>query len=131
MHHRSPYSNTIILWICADPLSIPGLTSYVLSHLQPLVSGESCDPAEHKVVSLLPTHTATIFERLPSEIIKDIVSFLPAIPALRLRRCSSMLYARISLDRVFWLDHLVSGDLVDYLRDLDAEEIYLNHKSGC
>ena len=131
MHHRSPYSDMIIQWICADTLSIPGLTSYVLSHLQPLISGESCDANKPRVVSLLPTHTATTFEALPSEVINHIVSFLPAIPALRLRRCSSTLHAKISLDQKFWLDHLVSGDLVDYLWDLDAEEIYQKHKQGC
>lgn len=131
MHRRSPYSNMIIQWICADPLSIPGLTSYVLSYLRPLIDGKSCDATKPRVVSLLPTHTATTFEALPIEIINHVVSFLPAIPALRLRRCSSTLYAKISLDPKFWLDHLVSGDLVDYLWDLDAEEIYQKYKRGC
>ena len=43
----------IIWWICADSLSIPGLMSYVLSHLQPLISGESCDATKPRVVNLL------------------------------------------------------------------------------
>ena len=68
---------------------------------------------------------------MPSEIINHVVSLLPAIPALRLRRCSSTLYAKISLDQKFWLYHLVYGDLVDYLWDLDAEEFYQKHKQGC
>lgn len=130
MHHRSPYSNMIIQWICADPLSIPGLTSYVLIHLQPLISGEPSDTTKPRVVSLPRTHTAKTFEALPSEIINYIVSLLPATPALRLRRCSRTFYAKISLDQKFWLDHLVSGDLVDYLWDLDAEQVHQKHKMG-
>lgn len=131
MHHRSPYSDTNIQWICADPLSIPGLTSYVLSHLQPLISGEPSDTTKPRVVGLPPTRTATAFEALPTEIMNAIVSFLPAIPALRLRRCSSTLYAKISLDQKFWLDHLVSGDLVDYLWDLNTQKLHKKHKEGC
>lgn len=114
-HHSSHFSNftTIIQWLCADPLIILGLTSYVLSHLQPLISGEPCDTTKPQVLRLLPIHTTTTFEALPTEIINDIVSFLPAIPALRLRRCSRTFYTKICLDQKFWLDHLVSGDLVD------------------
>ena len=120
----------MIQWICADPLSIPGLTSYVLSHLQPIINGEPSDTSKPRVVSLPPTHTATTFEALPTEIMNNIISFLPAIPALRLRRCSSTLYAKISLDQNFWLGHLISGDLVDYLWDLNAETLYEKHKQS-
>ena len=120
----------IIQWLCADPLIIPGLTSYVLSHLQPLICGEPCDTTKPQVIGPLPIHTTTTFEELPTEIINDIVSFLPAIPALRLRRCSRTFYTKMCLDRKFWLHHLVSGDLVDYLWDLDVEEINQKHKIG-
>ena len=77
-----------------------------------------------------PTHTTTTFEALPTEIINTIVSFLPAIPALRLRRCSRTFYVKMCLDQRFWLDNLVCGDLVDYLWDLDAKQIYRKHKEG-
>ena len=120
----------MIQWICANPLSIPGLTSYVLSHLQPLINGEPSDTSKPRVLSLPPTHTVTTFEALPIEIMNNIISFLPAIPALRLRRCSSTLYAKISLDQNFWLNHLVSGDLLFYLWDLNAKKLYKKHKQG-
>ena len=70
------------------------------------------------------THTATTFEALLTEIINNVVSYLPAIPALHPCRCSRAFYAKIYLDQKFWLDKLVSGDLVDYLWDSDAEETY-------
>ena len=129
MSHYSKFS-MVIQWLCADPLSIPGLTSYVLSHLQPFISRDPCDTTKPRMVGLSPSQTATTLEALPTEIINDIVSFLPTIPALRLRRCSRSLYAKMCLDQKFWLDHLVSGDLVDYLWDLDMEEIYHKHRMG-
>ena len=94
MHHRSPYSDMIIQWICTDLLSIPGLTSYVLSHLQPLIDGEARETTKPREVDLPRMHPTTTFEALPTEIINGIVSFLPAIPTLRLRRCSSRFYAK-------------------------------------
>ena len=114
----------MIHWNCANHLSIPGLTSYVLGHLQPLIGGEPNGTSTPRVFTLPPTHTVTTFEALPVEIMNNIISFLPAIPALRLRRCSSTLYAKISFDQKFWFDHLVSGDLVHYLWDLNAEKLY-------
>ena len=94
------------------------------------MGGEPNDTSKPRVVSLPPTHTSTTFEALPTEIMNNIVSFLPAIPALRLRRCSSTLYTKISLDQKFWFDHLISGDLVEYLWDLNAETLYEKLKQG-
>lgn len=110
-------------WFCADPVGIPNITSWVLSLLDQDIRNDqsirlSEDPAP------LPDRAGsqlTTFEKLPSEILSHINSTLQAPSTLRLRRCSRTLASRIVLDQTFWREKLTSGNLIDYLWDLDSE----------
>lgn len=118
----------ILQWICADPITIKGLTSWVLNQVQPIL-----EPPRPSTISSLPPPTSQInqsLESLPTEIIAKITSFLSALAVLRVRRCSKTLAFKISINQSFWRDHLIHGDLVDYLWDLDSTACYKKDKEG-
>ena len=131
-------------WICADFINIPGLTSYILRHLQPLQdTGRPRQPAQvqHMTTSIGDTvsvpppmsmlyKSKSTLESLPNEIIQQIVSFLPIAATLSLRCCSKPLASKVPLDQAFWRDRLIAGDLVSWLWDLDANECHAKDRSG-
>ena len=67
---------------------------------------------------------------LPTEIISRISSFLPTLAILHLHRSSTTLASKIVINQSFWRHSLVSGDLVDYLWDLDLSECLQKDKTG-
>jgi hypothetical protein len=56
---------------------------------------------------------------------------LPSSAALALRRSSKTLAFKLPIDQGFCRDRLISGDLIDYLWDLDRTECYQKDKEGC
>lgn len=68
-------------------------------------------------------------EKLPTEIFSHIVSNLQTTPALRLHRCSKTLAGHVPLNQSFWREQLVTGDLVEYLWDLDPKECRLKNSN--
>ncbi|KAF2088980.1 hypothetical protein K490DRAFT_10975, partial [Saccharata proteae CBS 121410] len=67
---------------------------------------------------------------LPFDILTQIVSYLPIKSVLFLRRCNQSLASRINLDQCFWRNRLISGNLVDFLWDLDEAECRQKDLSG-
>ncbi len=118
-------------WICTDPVEVPDITSYILS----LLDQDIRDDRSSDVLAPLPDQASlplSTFEKLPSEILSQINSFLQAPSALRLRRCSKTLTSRIVIDQTFWRDKVISGNLIDYLWDLDSKQcrqydLYYSH----
>jgi hypothetical protein len=110
-------------WICADPVGVPHITSWILSFLdQDIRYNQSVRLSANRVP--LPDRAGpqlSTFEKLPSEILSHINLSLQAPSTLRLRRCSKTLASRIVLDQTFWRENLTSGNLIDYLWDLDTE----------
>ncbi len=82
---------------------------------------ETLDSSSHTI----PHQHRSSLEQLPTEILSQIVSNLQTTPALRLYRCSKTLTSHISLNQAFWRDQLATGDLVEYLWDLDPNECSL------
>lgn len=60
-------------------------------------------------------------EALPTEILDDIVGFLPTLSILSLRRASSIFATRSPRTQRFYRDQHLGGRLVTYLWDLDIE----------
>jgi len=86
------------------------------------------------LVEITETSSHTIsrissIERLPTEIVSQIVSNLQTTPALRLHQCSKTLAGHIPLNQAFWREQLITGDLVEYLWDLDMKECRLKDLS--
>lgn len=121
----------IMQWICAEPTLIVGLTSYILRQLRPVSEKDNNVPYS-AATFLQPSFTQPIRapEVLPSEIIANITSFLPTPAALRLRRCSKTLASRTLVEQTSWRDHLIHGDLIDYLWNLDAEDCHKKDQEG-
>jgi hypothetical protein len=58
---------------------------------------------------------------LPPEVTDQIVALLPAPSAFALRLASSRLASKIPLDQRFFREQLLAGNIVPYIRDLDAQ----------
>lgn len=101
-----------------DPLCGADLTSFVLGLLQPvgqpkeekaLFLGKECPAVGNGLISL------------PTEILDRIVTFLPLSSIFALRCVSSYFPTRISLNQHFFREHVLNGQLVPYLWDLDIQ----------
>lgn len=60
-------------------------------------------------------------EFLPTEIIDQVVSLLPAPSAYSLRLVSSRLASKIPLNQRFFREQLIGGNIVPHVWDLDAQ----------
>ncbi|KAI9810588.1 MAG: hypothetical protein M1826_003510 [Phylliscum demangeonii] len=107
-------------WLCADPLHVPGLTTYILAHLLPVTEKEEDDDdaAAAAAASSRPSPPPSPLERLPIELLNHMTSYLPFADTLVLSRTSTGLH-RALLTQTWWRQALVAGDAVGYLWDLD------------
>jgi hypothetical protein len=62
-------------------------------------------------------------ERLPTELLDEVCSYLPARTVIRLHRLSSLLALKVPLDNAFWRDGLRGGSLHPHIWDLDTKRI--------
>ena len=113
----SPLTNIIHQWVCADPLE-PDVTPYVLSKLRRI---EPIETSEPDIFAEATNSKPSAIERLPAEMLQTIASFCDTASFLRLRRCSQIIHAKLPTTQLFWCQALLSGALVDYLWDLDAD----------
>jgi hypothetical protein len=100
-----------------DPLHDNSLTTFALGLLK---------PAAHQLQSTKSMIRATSgtrgkLESLPTEIIDQIVSSLPAPSALCARLVSSTLASKIPLNQRFFRERLIEGNLIPYIWDLDQQ----------
>ena len=93
----------ILQWLCASPIEIPNLTSYILKfltrdfqsgHTHPIDKAPAPPPEE-------PISHLSSVESLPSELLSHIATFLPAPAIFRIRRCSKPLLFRIPSPKPF------------------------------
>ena len=120
-----------VQWICAEPIIISGLTSYILNQLQSVSdSSDTEPPCRESSLQPLPSQRLGALQLLPTEIISRISSFLPTLAIIHLRQSSKILASKISINQSFWRHSLVSSDLVDYLWDLDLRECHQKDKAG-
>lgn len=87
-------------------------------------------PSSEPVLRLSPDQALQAIESLPTEIISSITSFLPIPAVLSLRRSSRTLASKVLIGQPFWRDRLISGDLIDYLWDLDVQNCYQRDEEG-
>jgi hypothetical protein len=71
--------------------------------------------------SLIPTRQPQGLERLPTELLDAICSYLPLQSVTALHRTSKALAILIPLDTVFWRNHLRDGSLHPHIWDLDTK----------
>ena len=122
------FFNSFQQWLCSPPDKIPGLTSYILSRLEPVDTAHDERSTYRSKIGITFSHNISglsSLEKLLTEIISQIVSNLQTISALRLHRCSKTLAGHIPLNQSFWREQLVTGDLVEYLWDLEPKECHL------
>ncbi|KAL6713503.1 hypothetical protein ACLMJK_008968 [Lecanora helva] len=117
-------------WICADPISIDGLTKYILNQLRP--TSENHQPSSALAFSPPPAFDNGLqpLELLPNEMISKISTLLPSSAVLNLHRSSKTLASKIPIGQDFCRDGLISGDLIDFLWDLDPSQCDQKDKEG-
>ncbi|KAH8684717.1 hypothetical protein BGZ60DRAFT_523917 [Tricladium varicosporioides] len=119
-------------WICADPINIPKLTSFIASLLKEGPgSAVSILDISHLQVSQPEAHFASnngSLGGLPVEILHQIAFFLPAATFFSLRQCSKALASRLVLDQKFWCQQLLSGSLIPQLWGIDGVYLFNNFK---
>ncbi|KAI9825714.1 MAG: hypothetical protein M1826_006898 [Phylliscum demangeonii] len=115
-------------WFCADPIHVPGLTAFLLAHLQPITTKDDNDDdnATASAASAAshqhsPTPPPSRLEGLPTELLEQLTSYLPFAATLALARTSTRLHARL-LTQTWWREALIAGDAVAYLWDLDPAQ---------
>ena len=109
---------------------IDGLTKYILDQLHPTLEDNDPSPAWQPSPERASSPTLHALELLPNEIIFRISSFLPFSAVLNLHRSSKTLALKLPIDQSLCRDRLISGDLIDYLWDLDTAECFKKDKEG-
>lgn len=79
----------------------------------------------------IPSRSSNIVERLPSELLDLICSFLPSRSVIALHRTSKTLAWKIPLDNMLWRNSLRDGSLHPYLWDLDTNWIEHHQQQSC
>ncbi|KAI9820568.1 MAG: hypothetical protein M1826_000871 [Phylliscum demangeonii] len=105
-------------WMPDDGTEVPGLTTFILAHLQPVTAEEE----EEDVVAANSNKSSppppSLLEGLPTELLDRTEFFLPFADTLALSRTSTRLHRRL-LTQTWWRKALIAGDAVGYLWDLD------------
>ena len=99
-------------------MKVPEITSCVLELLEGTVAlnqGQSSYP--------LATRLLSAIERLPTELLDHISTYLSANAALSLHLTSKTLATKVPLDNNFWRESIMSGSALPVLWDLDVEEL--------
>jgi len=122
-------------WLCADPINVPDLTSYILSQVPKLKTRSRNSLELERTRISVSGNSSTVpeisqFEVFPIEILQQIASHLPLQPVLSLRLVSKTLASRLPLDEPFWFQRLLSGSLVPYVWDLDSQDCYAKQGLG-
>lgn len=100
-----------------NPLHDRSLTTFALELLKPAQN-------QLRLQQDLTRETASNrinLESLPTEIVDQIVSLLPAPSAYSLRLVSSRLASKIPLNQQFFRQQLLGGNIVPFIWDLDAQ----------
>jgi hypothetical protein len=99
-------------------MDIPGMTEYILSHLQDVSTEESSrNPLPRITAAAPPTSTSGLQTLLP-ECLAQVCTFLSIADVASLRLCCRALVLRLPLDQHFWQNRLLSGQLFG-LPDMD------------
>ena len=116
--------------MCANPIAIPGLTSYILDQLDTIPDKSGCHSSRLEPSLTLLKKPQSTLESLPIDIISIITSFLPTSTVLRLHRTSKILSSKTLLTQFFFRDRLISGCLVPHLWDLDPQACHDKDTKG-
>ncbi|KAI9820470.1 MAG: hypothetical protein M1826_000907 [Phylliscum demangeonii] len=116
-------------WLCMGPIKVPGLTAFILAHLQPVTEKENDDDNDNdndaagasNRPSPSPASPPSALERLPVELLDHTTSYLAFADTLALARTSDRLHRRLLTQR-WWRNALIAGDAVGYLWDLDPAQ---------
>ncbi|KAI9803928.1 MAG: hypothetical protein M1826_004938 [Phylliscum demangeonii] len=108
-------------WMCADPFDASNLTAFILTQLSPVA--EKKEEGQEAAAALdqpspSPPAPPSALERLPSELLDHMTSYLPFAATLALARCSTRLHHRLLTQR-WWREAVIAGDAVGFLWDLD------------
>jgi hypothetical protein len=114
-YYDNDWSATGPQWMWYNPLETGTLTEYVISQLRPAINAKH---AQQEI--MIPQKNISPAEKLPVELLEQIIFFLPGYSALSLQSTSKILREKIYLDQRFWRDELISG-CVGILFDLDEK----------
>jgi hypothetical protein len=99
-------------------LDIPDLDLFVFNVLAALSHTD-----ETSNNPLITTREAQGIERLPTELLDAICTYLSTQSVVKLHRSSKALVMRVPLDNTFWRDRLRRGTLHPHIWDLDTKQI--------
>lgn len=99
-------------------MKVTNITSCVLDLLQGTVAPQEDQPS----FSQGPQSLGAI-ERLPTELLDHISTYLSANAALSLHLTSKTLATKVPLDNNFWRESIMSGSALPVLWDLDVREL--------
>jgi hypothetical protein len=102
----------------ANPVDESNTTAFVQKVLQ-----SSPRSREDPDYMLTPTRQPQRLERLPTELLDAICSYLPVPSVIALHRTSITLASQIPLDMAFWRNSLRDGSLHPHTWDLDTKWI--------
>ncbi|KAH6679599.1 hypothetical protein B0J14DRAFT_581162 [Halenospora varia] len=120
-------------WICADPINVPKVTSFITGLLKeaPKTAPEIPDISQLQISQLeppfFPSNNSRL-EQLPVEILHQITAFHSAASIFSLRKCSKTLASRLILDQNFWCQQLLSGSLIPQLWGVDGDYLIKGFK---
>jgi hypothetical protein len=107
-------------FLFVDPFNIPTLTEYLLSNLQRIPSqGQSRKTLTVYEQETLDEDSRAAIDSLPTELLDEIISYLPVSSIISLHRTNRKLFNRTPFDQTFWRNQLLSGKLVYFLWDID------------
>ena len=118
-------------WLCADPLDIPTLSSYIVSQISKFSkptnnSGAVVLDSLDSLDCLTTTDIPTNLSNLPTELLSVICTNLPLLSIIALRQTSKTLRARTNslLTPHFWRTRLQTGEALPWLLpdEFDVEE---------
>ncbi|KAF1846506.1 uncharacterized protein K460DRAFT_281861 [Cucurbitaria berberidis CBS 394.84] len=101
-----------------DPLNVSTITSFALSVLK-------ASPNRKFGHDYTPpiTREPHGIELLPTELLDQVCSYLPATSVIKMHRVSKTLALKVSLDNSFWRNSLLDGSLLPHVWDLDREQL--------
>lgn len=118
-------------WICADPINVPNLSSYIISQipkpsdLTNTTSTTVTDMLESvKMFSLADNQIC--LSNMPTELLSEFCTHLPFLSVIALRKTCKVIRARVisSLTQRFWRTRLQAGEVLPWLLpgEFDGEE---------
>lgn len=109
-------------WICADPINVPNLSSYIISQMPkdsdlPNTASTRVTEMFKPVERLALTDTHTDLSKMPTELLSDICTHLPFLSVIALRQTCKTTRARVNscLTHRFWRTRLQAGEVLPWL----------------